>query len=455
MKKLIYFAVLAAALVAIAAPQAWAAESDDDKFKMHGEVRFRGEYSSNLDDLDDDFDDQGLFWPYRVRLAVEGQFSKNVSAWIEVQNGGVAGGNFTSINDGGIPSFFRFGSVQNDGEGVELYQGSMTLDKLWSDRFSLTIGRQELVLGNELLLGDFDFYTGLSHDGATGRWEFDKVDVTVWYFRTNEGSVSNIAGSAPPGLGFIVPSPVDGGQDFYGGYATWHFKEDQDFDFYLMQQDYHDANGMLGGGDLADIATVGARYGREIVGENGFYWNIEYATQFGTGEFSGGQATEEDAGGDVIEAWFGYNFHNGNNDHKVYGRYSSASGDDPNSADFDGFIGVAGDVHNRLGRGDWFALDTFFYLTEGITAWSVGYNGFYNDRHELGVAYWDYSVEDDTGLLSDEIGEAIDLWYGFNYTKNVAFELSYSTLSPGDFFTSGTPPDDDVTRIYGQARLRF
>jgi hypothetical protein len=449
MKKLIYTAVLAAALVALVAPQAFAAEGDE-KFKMHGEVRFRGDYQANNDDFDDNADDQALYWPYRVRLAFEGNFTKNVSAWIEVQNAGVAGGNSTTP----IPSFFRTGAVQDNGEGIELYQGNLTLDKLWSDRFSLTFGRQELSLGNELLLGDNDFYNGFSHDGITGRWDFDKVDITVWYLRTNEGSVSNFASAIPPGPGFNVPSPVDGGQDFYGGYATWNFKDDQDFDFYLMYQDYR-YTAILDPFELADITTVGARYDREVMGENGFFWNIEYATQFGTGEFDGNLLTEEDADGDVIEALFGYNFNRGDNDHKIYGRYASASGDDPNSADWEGFIGVAGDVHERLGRGDWLALDTYFYVSEGITAWSVGYNGFYNERHEFGLAYWDYSVEDDTGLTSDEIGEAYDIWYGFNYTRNVAFEFSYSSFSPGDFVTGGAPPDDDVSRIYGQARLRF
>ena len=90
-----------------------------------------------------------------------------------------------------------------------------------------------------------------------------------------------------------------------------------------------------------------------------------------------------------------------------------------------------------------------------VTAISGGYNGFYNDRHEFGIAYWNYELEEVGAAASDELGDAFDLWYGFNYTRNVNFELSYSQLDPGDVLTGGTPPDDDVTRIYGQVRLRF
>jgi hypothetical protein len=93
----------------------------------------------------------------------------------------------------------------------------------------------------------------------------------------------------------------------------------------------------------------------------------------------------------------------------------------------------------------------------GLKAWSVGYDGHYGDRHELGAAYWDYKADDDQGSPDgSNLGTAFDVWYGFNYSKNVAFQASLSQLKPGDALTaSGAAPQDKAERLYGQIRLRF
>jgi hypothetical protein len=59
-------------------------------------------------------------------------------------------------------------------------------------------------------------------------------------------------------------------------------------------------------------------------------------------------------------------------------------------------------------------------------------------------------------VIGDKLGTAFDIWYGFNYTRNLSFAASLSQLSPDDALSGGAPnPDDSVQRIYGQARLRF
>ena len=148
MKKLLFVMVLALGVVALMTPPAMA--QDEKPFTIHGEVRSRAEFLDNTTDFDKDTDDGGLVWPYRVRLAAEGHFAKNITAWIEFQNAGVFGG------DEGP---FKNGSGEVDfGNQAQLYQANVTLGQLWSKNFSLRIGRQEIVAGTELLLGDLDFY---------------------------------------------------------------------------------------------------------------------------------------------------------------------------------------------------------------------------------------------------------------------------------------------------------
>jgi hypothetical protein len=443
MTKYIKVAFLALGVIAMMTPSAMA--QDDKPFTIHGEVRVRAEYTTNAVDFEDSgnisgISDQALYYPYRIRIAAEGHFTKNVSAWIEFQNADTFG-------DAGI---FGNGPTRTgvgfDGSDVEMYQGNMTLDKLWSDSFSLQIGRMEIVAGNELLLGDLDFYSGLSHDGGVGMWDFDNVDVMVWYTRPFESGAVGFSAAIPPDQ--IGPIP-DGNTDFVGGYADWTFSGDQTFDVYVMN-----LNGPFGG---VNVWTVGGRYAHDKTDANGFIWNVEYAQQFGDAVT---QPTAVDAEGSVFEGWLGYNLVRGDNVHRFYGRYAQATGDDTGSSEFEGFIPLFGDFHNRTGRGDWFQLANASTglgggATGGLTAFSVGYNGFYNDRHEFGAAYWTYTLEEDSGGPVDDLGDAIDVWYGFNYSRNVNFVVSLSQFSPDDVLVAPGAPDDDVVRLYGQARLRF
>ncbi len=451
MKKLLYVALLAVGVVIMMAPPVTAQE--EKPFTIHGEVRFRGEYDNNTQDFDDNADDGGLFWPYRVRIAAEGKFTKNVSAWIEFQNASVAGGDIIGINPTHTGSDFAGVS----GNGAELYQGNMTLDQLWSKNFSLRVGRQEIVAGNELLLGDLDFYSGLSHDGGVGTWHIKKVNLMVWYTRPFEGSVTGFAENfLPPDQITFTSSPST--RHFWGGYATWTWKKDQMFDVYLMD--------LIDRGTGGDMQTFGARYAHDTAG-NGFFWDVEVAKQAGTTQSEFISGTKVDASGQAIEGWFGYALKSGKNTHRFYGRLEQASGDKTSSADKnEGFQPLFGDFHNRLGRGDWFRMaDNTTGLGggvpgggTGIQGLSAGYNGYYRDRHEFGVAFWQYKLQEDNGSgLGKKLGTATDVWYGFNYSRNVNFSVSLSQLSPDDALT-GTGPGtntDTVTRVYGQARLRF
>src|SRR5262249_16343575 len=127
MKKYLFAAFLAVGLVALITPPVTFAADEEKPFTLHGEVRFRSEYDNNVDDLHDTednppgFDDGALFFPYRVRIAAEGHFTKNVSAWIEFQNTGEFGDDINGPR--------RVNDFSSD---TKLYQGNITLDHLWS-----------------------------------------------------------------------------------------------------------------------------------------------------------------------------------------------------------------------------------------------------------------------------------------------------------------------------------
>jgi hypothetical protein len=446
MKKFAFAAFLALGLLALLAPpQAFAA--DEKPFTLHGELRFRADYVSNSNDFDSDVDDAAMFFPYRARIAAEGHFTDDVSAWIEFQNTGLFGeqGLLLGPFDASAPR--RLNDIRSD---TQLYQAVITLDKLWSDSFSLRFGRQEMVLGNEFLFGDEDFYSGISHDGIVGVWDHKKWDLTVWYDRAVENVAFQFADQdiPPAAIGLGDSSDVD----HFGGYLTFGVGKNQVVDVYLFNVNDRPVGGQY--------QTVGGRYAK-LNWDKGFIWNAEVALQFGTAATIAG--TEIDQSGMGGEALFGFNFGGGKNVHRVYGKVEYATGDDGTSADEnEGFINNWGEVHDRTGKGDWFQVaSTSSFVgggtNGGLMAVSVGYTGHFNQKHEVGAAFWDYSLEEDNGsALGDGLGTAFDLWYGYNYSKNVTFEAAYSNLSPDDALTGGGgAPDDAVERLYGQVRLRF
>jgi hypothetical protein len=256
---------------------------------------------------------------------------------------------------------------------------------------------------------------------------------------------------------------------FWGAYVTWDVAKEQGLDLYFMESRNRD----IATPDAAStLDMVGGRWFHDNVTKNGAVWNLEAAQQFGQisdqqtpGVFEGGA----DLSGMVIEGMFGWNFKAGNVIHRPYGKYESASGNEaavgPDDED-EGFRPFFTDFHNRLGHGDWFTLtggNPAFVGAGlagvgggGITAVSLGYTGW-TTRHSWGAEFWDYTLDEDTviaGEEEDSLGSAIDLFYGFNYSKNLTFEASLSQLSPGDALT-GAGPDDSAMRVYGQARLRF
>lgn len=448
MKKLMYVLLLAIGVVLLAAPPVMAQE--EKPFTLHGEVRWRGELTENSQDFDDNVDDSALYWPYRVRIAAEGKFGKNITAWIEFQNAGVSG------ND----TPFRTGSDEFNGSGVsaEMYQGNVTISQLWSDKFTFRFGRQELVAGNELLLGDLDFYAGISHDGLAGTWKFKKWNLMLWYTKPTEDTVDTLdAAFLPPDQIAIIPGTGSDTQYFWGGYANWTVAKDHNIDVYLMTAQDRSVG--------ANIQTVGGRYSHDVVGKNGLFWNIEVAAQAGQTESEVVTGTPDvDASGRVVEGWIGYNFKSGKNTHRVYARLERATGDDTGTADDDeGFVPLFGDFHNRAGRGDWFQLaDVSTNLgggavAGGLNALGLGWTGWFGDKTEFGAQLWSYGLDEDNGAATgDDLGTAIDIWYGYNYSRNLNFVASVSQLSPDDALTGGTgAPDDSVTRLYGQARFRF
>ncbi|MFQ5669359.1 MAG: alginate export family protein [Acidobacteriota bacterium] len=499
MKKFVYLGGLVLSAGLFAMPAIAANGDNDDGVTLHGEFRARYDYISNFvdfqdsatsgDPLDDDID----FIPYRVRIGAKKHFSRNVSSYIELQAQGLFGEDSSPLESPGDP-LGQTTDLRTSGD-VNLYQAYIDLKDIGDSVLTLRIGRQEHRLGNELMLGDLDFYNGISFDGVRAWFDWDSFNLGVYYYDISELNIRN-------------GSILDGGDadaTIFGIDGTWELGdtggEIQPYILYYRdgQSFANDPNtpgfGVIPSG--LQVTTIGILFhrpvdSREDVDRNAFDYSIEAATQTGTFDTN---ASDQDLGGFIAEGWGGFNWNHGRHSRSrvhIGGLFASGD-DDPTDNDIGFFVPLFPDNHdyNRLGDLDLFAgalapgsfsssgLSTVGIgggLGSGMTNISdinVGYEAWINDgRHYFMASIHTLNLTDNfifgtdlngasAGLnKNDDIGTEFDFKYKYQYNPNVGIEIGIATLSSGDLldeisqFNTGNDADDPM-RAWGQIRLRF
>ncbi len=486
MKRLKLLLLGVTALMAAGSLAQAADEDTDNKFSIHGEVRFRGEGWYNLVDFTDtdnainnsDVNDSQDIWPYRVRLAASGDLGHDIWIYGEFQAAGVAGGGIFGETD---PLFGD--ETEFLGGSVSLYQGYVKVKDLGDSVTDLTFGRMEVVFDRGLHFSSLEFYNGISHDGVMAGWDWEDMGLHAFWLRNSENNLA-------------VGTPVPGDADDNTVGVHWNTMvgkgDSQDIAAYVFWQLQNDP-GIVPGQDRGSIYTVGGRWGHDVKGENGFLWNLEAAYQFGdiqpcANPFFPLAACTDDTGdltAYIFEGGLGFNWHAGKTDQTLFGTALLASGDgDATDEDVEMFQPLFPDFHNRLGYADLLNLTN-------VMSVSVGYKVNVDDRHIFGAQFYDFrkAEENDTNISpltltpltpsqadcllatgeecnEDAIGQELDLTYTFALSNNFSFDTALAYFFPGQAMedhqsTFGNVPgeedwgSDDAWRIYGQARARF
>jgi len=476
MKKFLFMFLLAAAVAgAFTFALAEETQAEEKKFVIHGEIRQRADFIDNFSDFNSDFSDSALFFPYRARIAAEGHFSKDVIGYAEFQSFGVWGdappdkGGINSTLGGLIGPFNpnvdqnTSNSILYNANSTQLYQAWIGLNNIAGSKFSLKVGRQELVKGSEMLLGDLDFYSGIAHDGMVGSFNYDSFGLDLWWSRPLQ-SGNFISTLVPPSF-FTYPTtgvPDHQSVNFYGAWADFKkIPKNIGLSAYLMNYEVGQSSGTPFG---YAFYTLGARANKDAeAGKNGFAWNAELAMQ--SGDFSQGTTLVDK--GDIstmgFEGMFGYNLHSGNNDHLFRFQYVMASGDkDPADPDkVESFNPLFQDYHQRYGLSDIFSFSN-------LTAMSLGWNMRMKD-HCFGVDLWDYQLSEDMidpyGDKQNALGSEVDAYWKLQYNPNTQIMAGLAYFMPGDVIkTSNYDPvapydynnkADAGMRLVGNLRLRF
>lgn len=268
-------------MVALGLATVTAAQAELQNVELDGSIRIRGNYYHNDDNLAVNAGEDVANVEHRTRLGVKADFTDDVSVYIEFDAYNIWGDSFRSNWITG-----------NDGSGgaeIDLYQSYIEINNAYGLPIRSRIGRQEIELGSEWLIGNNDAsssFRGLSFDGFRTTYATDSFSVDFLSLKLAES------------LGDFGDEDVN----LWGLYGSYLGLEDWQFDLYwlFVQEDLDQVgtnngpgiggavNGFLGfpGGylpavpvsDDADLHTIGLR-GAGTYGA--FDLESEVAFQFG------------------------------------------------------------------------------------------------------------------------------------------------------------------------------
>jgi len=447
--------------------------------------------------FDDDDNNSRDFVEQRTRLAVRADFTNEVSAFIELDSYDIWGQDFRSNYVTGADA------SANSVDDVEVYQAYIQAENMWGFPLRMRIGRQEMSLGSEWLIGTNDassFFQGLSFDGVRLDYATDLFSITAFHTIVAEGgsfaeddddvTVSGIYGSYT-GLEDIT---ID---------AYWLFVRDprrlNDTNFIAPLEWIEDIFG-LDDYDAGNLHTIGLRGAGQI---GAFDFEAEAAWQ--TGDYASRQGfgfkpfiygdddAEYDSWGANLE--LGYTF-DVNMQPRVYLGGAYFDGEDDRDVTFLDWINPfsqpdASISFNRLFSNWEYSeflsntdLSNAYVIRAGVSAsptesidvllalsyfqaleefdeplnWSVG--GF-----KLPVApALSFLTEENDSDLGWEAG----LYVTYNYTEDLTFEIGWAHFfaddgaADGQFvggnglsFVGGAGEDDDADYLYFETRIGF
>lgn len=424
-----------------------------------GELRTRFEVWVNPTDADDDLRDNADFFDARERLGLGFELVDDVSVYIEVQGSHVWGGD-SGVNqpalvgdDDDAEVFLAYVDV-----GTTLPIAGSTGTEM---ELNVRIGRQEITLPGEMLLGDNSSYDGRSVDGLHFTTD-DGAGLALGfaYARLVENDIIDTSTGTLPGERTIRVNKVDADADadFYGLYGIYDGLQDARINAYLLyltsREDDGTGDAVYGTyGDL-NIWTFGARGAFDgKVGDQDMDGHAEIAVQFGD------EGDTDDISAFAGELEVGWTYQKGQEwEIRLAAGLNYATGDgDATDTDQDRFNPLLGDVEDRLGKADALILSNIF-------AWYLEATAKPTADTELGIAFLMANAEEEDDVVAggvprgvgaddDAIGSELDIWGGYDVTDNLALSTGLCLLMPDEYMTGDPGEDDTMYRFFVEAKV--
>ncbi len=457
MKRILTLVFAAAIMVGLAIPAIAGVD-------FGGQYRVRGEYKENTgfeEGGSSEINSDDAFIGQRVRLWGVANPTDDVSVKITIQDTREWGG--VQTTKGGVTS--GPGLTDTGANTLDLHESWVQITDFLGTPFTIKVGRQEVVLGDQRIIGHFGWHNNASSfDAIRATTSTDSYDLLLLYTKIKEGS-----GGASNGTD----------QDLYLVHGTVKTIPNNKLDLYVFLVD-DDSGAQFGGNNGGCCAAVGSQklynYGLRLKGKASFGldYTVEYNKQAGEIALPG-PGSDMDIDGFMYAVKLGYSIPNNDVSARVEAQYVVASGDDdPSDSDFSTFLTPSPTNHGHLGYAD----------TQGhrnVNAWSVGASVKPAPKWFVKLDYWSFSLDEAedawysagnwmnasgglraAGCLDgmgntcdDEIGTEIDLTVKYKYNKAVGLQAGYSVFTPGGFIEDQTDDEADQAFAYLQLVANF
>lgn len=417
MKKIpVAFFVLVVGLV-IGGAALVAADEGPSQVSFSGEMRLRPEYRSNAD-FNKDTKDTNAFVGSRIRLTGLVQVEDDISAKMTFQD---------SRNWGEETS--ASGLTNSGPQSIDIHEGYVEFKNFLKSPFMLRAGRQELVYGDQRLIGNFNWSNQARAFDAfkivyACRW----VNVDAWTAKRKEND-GTTAGN----------TNLD--RDFSGLYSVWkNILPGGTIDLYGLQDREGDTPV---GADPKNIFTLGTRVAGKAASLD---YAVELPYQFGdNGTIVGVSSSNVKVSAYAFAAKAGYTFE-GTRETRIGFEYDYASGDNnPNDSMSKTFNNLYPTNHPFYGYMD-------YQGWRNTSAWNINASAKPGKSTYLYAGYWDFSLAQakdgwysasgsSTGALRSasatntekHVGSEVDLLGKYIYDTHVIFEAGYSHFFEGAF----------------------
>jgi len=394
---------------------------------------------------------------YDVQMRYRSEFAKNVASFQNTAFTNTIAGNgfnllrsrlgvsFTGSNN--VSAFFQFQDARSFGEetstmdasagSFDLHQGFIHVDNLIRDGMSLKVGRTEIALGNERLVGAGDWSnTGRVFDGGLLKKADDKFSYSVFAVRVDENTPTR---------------DFDPDEDFYGFFGSYRNSEKRTFNGFAFLNYNNDKLTVGTDKNKSKLfrITTGFDYNASV---SFFDYEVEAAYQYGN-QMKGLTTKRDNIGAYMLGLRFKYNIQHEKNSFVGLGFDLLSGDDDATDDEFNAFNTLYATNHKYYGYMDYFTDIPAATSNLGLRDIILRVGTTTRDKITV-MAEWHYFSTDKKNASDHTcLGNELDLTIKYNYREDLGIQLGCSVFMPGDI--PKETPDNDTKGIWSYAMLTY
>lgn len=377
------------------------------ELKITAQMRFRGEFEKNRAAFNNATFGNRLsaneFNLLRSRLGFLFTGTNDVSAFFQFQDSRRFGEETNTLSDG-------------DADQLDLHQGYIKIDNFIFDDLSLKIGRMEIAIANERIVGPVGWDNiGRSFDGGMLEMSSDVFSYSLFATRVKEDK---------PFINF------DPDEDFFGFFGTYKNITNGSFTGFALLN--WNSDRLLAGPDVNKNKLVRLTVGFDAV-KSGNRFDQEYEAAFQAGKRSAGhESARDDIRAYMIGVRLKYKFDYSRKPFLGAG-FDLLSGDDNGTDDkYNTFDTMYATNHKFYGFMDYFLNIPSATSKRGLTDFIITGGLDVADRANVKGDFHYFRSAKENPIGNSYLGSELDITLRYNYRTDLGIQAGLSLFFPGD-----------------------